>query len=357
MSHVALLGIGTAVPEHALSQPAAAELAASFCADPDHKRVVRALYRRAGVESRASVLADRDGDMALYRPGTELPSTARRMRVYERHSAGLAQRACREALHRAQTRPARITHLITVSCTGFAAPGMDLELMTALGLPATTRRTHIGFMGCHGAVNAIAVARAFAGADPSARVLVCCVELCSLHFDHDADAQGHVANALFADGAAAAVIAANDAPDAVRIEQTGSIVFPESADMMSWRIGDHGFRMRLSPAVPALLAEHVPPWLAAWLAGSGRSIAGVGSWAIHPGGPRVLGALSDALGLDPQAVAVSRAVLARNGNMSSATLLFIIQRLLDEHAPMPLLATAFGPGLAGEALLLTDAES
>lgn len=353
MNRVALLSIGTAVPENILHQSDAAELAATFNPSPKDDRVIRALYRRAGVKARSSVLANHEGRLGFYNPELELPTTAQRMRVYEQHAGALAARACRVALHRAETRPEQITHLITVSCTGFAAPGVDLELIRELGLSAATRRTHIGFMGCHAAVNALAVARAFAGCDPHARVLICCVELCSLHFDHEADAQGHVANALFADGAAAAIIAASET-DPVCVEQTGSIVLPHSADLMSWYIGDQGFRMRLSPRVPATLAEHVPPWLDDWLSQSGRSVNDIESWAIHPGGPRMLGALSDAMGLEPSTVVVSRTVLAQNGNMSSATLLFIIQRLLEDASPMPLLATAFGPGLSGEAILLTE---
>ncbi|MBO6739544.1 MAG: type III polyketide synthase [Phycisphaerales bacterium] len=351
MSRVALISIGTATPEHDLAQPRATDVAISFSAAPEDHRVIRALYRRSGVQSRGSVLADGSGMIDLYRPDSDPPTTARRMRLYEHHACDLAERACRQAIDRASTPPGSITHLITVSCTGFSAPGVDLELIHRIGLPPTTRRTHIGFMGCHAAINALATAKAYAASDPSARVLVCCVELCSLHFDHTPDAQGHVANALFADGAGAAIVGMSES-EPVEIRSTGAVVIPDTADMMSWHIGDHGFRMRLSPAVPATLAKHIPPWLDRWLGESGYARLDIGSWAIHPGGPRVLSALSDALALDPDALAISRSVLSDHGNMSSATLLFILQRLLNDQVPMPLLAAAFGPGLAGEALLL-----
>lgn len=351
MKHVALIGIGTATPEHALTQTAATEVAVSVSPDPDDARAIRALYRRSGVASRGSVLADLHGHIDLYRPDRVPPTTGERMRLYEQHSVAPAVRACRAALDRASTPAPTITHLVTVSCTGFSAPGIDFALIEQLGLPATTRRTHIGYMGCHAAINAFAAAKAYAGSEPGARVLVCSVELCSLHFDHAPDAQGHVANALFADGAGAAVVAASET-DAVRISRTGSLVLPDSADMMGWHIGDHGFRMRLSPGVPAALAEHIPAWLDDWLGETRHATRDIKSWAMHPGGPRVLGALSDALGLEPSAFAVSRAVLAEHGNMSSATLFFILQRLLDTRSPMPLLAAAFGPGLAGEVMLL-----
>lgn len=351
MSRVALISIGTASPEHSLAQSDATDVAVAFSPNPEDARVIRALYRRAGVQARGSVLADEHGKLDLYDPSHDPSTTARRMRLYEAHATDLAARASRKALERAQSAPSEITHLITVSCTGFSAPGVDLELIQQLGLPATTRRTHIGYMGCHAAINALATAKAFAASDPSARVLVCCVELCSLHFDHAPDAQGHVANALFADGAGAAVIGASDT-DGVQLAKTGAMIIPDTAEMMSWHIGDHGFRMRLSPAVPSTLATHIPPWLERWLADSGHTLGDIRSWAIHPGGPRVLSALSDALDLDPDAFGVSREVLADHGNMSSATLLFILQRLLDDGAPTPLLAAAFGPGLAGEVLLL-----
>jgi predicted naringenin-chalcone synthase len=351
MSRVALIGIGTATPAHTLAQADASALALSFSRDPDDAKIIRALYRRAGVQSRGSVIAEDQGRIDTYNPDREVPTTAQRMRLYEQHACNLAFRACEQALQRAQADARTITHLVTVSCTGFSAPGIDLGLIDQLGLDPAIRRTHVGYMGCHGAINALAIARAFAGSDPNARVLICCVELCTLHFDHAPDAQGHVANALFADGAGAAVVTATESAG-TRITDTGSIVIPNSGDMMSWNIGDSGFRMHLSPSVPTTLAKHIPPWLDDWLSRTGHTVAAISSWAVHPGGPRVLSSLSDALGLGSAALTVSRKVLAEHGNMSSATLLFILQNLLDDQCPMPLLAAAFGPGLAGEVMLL-----
>jgi predicted naringenin-chalcone synthase len=182
------------------------------------------------------------------------------------------------------------------------------------------------------------------------------VELCSLHLHYGWDPEKVVANALFADGAAAAVVSAAGAGDRggreLRVLASGSTVIPATAELMSWRIGDHGFAMGLSPRVPAAVAAHLRPWLERWLRGQSLEIGAVGSWALHPGGPRILQACAAALNLVPEQIAVSEAVLREHGNMSSATILFILERLRRGAAPGPWLALAFGPGLAVEAALL-----
>jgi predicted naringenin-chalcone synthase len=209
-------------------------------------------------------------------------------------------------------------------------------------------------MGCHGLLNGLRVARAFVEADASACVLLCAVELCSLHHQYDWDSDQIVANALFADGAAALVVLSGEAQTAraFRLQATGSTLIDDSEDAMSWRIGDHGFTMTLSPRVPELIGRHVRPWLADWLALHGLTLATVGSWAVHPGGPRILSSFGEAVGLDRSALDPSYRVLAEFGNMSSPTIAFILQRLRQAQAPRPCVALAFGPGLAAEVALL-----
>jgi predicted naringenin-chalcone synthase len=207
-------------------------------------------------------------------------------------------------------------------------------------------------MGCHAAINALRAATAFAAQDPAARVLVCAVELCSLHFQYGPDPDKAVANALFADGAAAAVVGGLPGPGRWGIASAASYLVPDTADAMTWRIGDHGFEMTLSPDVPEILREHLGPWLRAWLGDHGLSSADIGSWAIHPGGPKVITTVAACLDLPDSAVAESRAVLAEHGNMSSPTVLFIVDRLRRRHAGGPCVALAFGPGLVAEAVLL-----
>jgi len=184
-------------------------------------------------------------------------------------------------------------------------------------------------------------------------VLLCAVELCSLHFHYGWDPEKVVANALFADGAGAMVIASDgrDSSDAWQVTANGSCLVPDSEDAMTWRIGDHGFEMTLSPRVPSLVGTCLRPWLVQWLAEHGLTLRDVRSWAIHPGGPRILEAIAQALGLTPDATRFSAQVLAECGNMSSATMLFLLERLRRSGAPRPCVALGFGPGLVVEAAL------
>lgn len=352
MTPAALLSIGLATPANSITQSRLADLACAIVPDTQQHRAIGALFRRTGIESRGSVLANDSGDIELYAPDRENPSTALRMRLYAEHAGTLATSAAREALTKSGLKPAQITHLIVATCTGFDAPGVDQRIMRELGLPAHVRRTQVGFMGCHAAINALAVAAAYAEADPRARVLVCCVELCTLHLSYDTLPDRLVANSLFADGAAAAVIAASDTVP-VRLSHFASTILPDTAEHMRWTIGDTGFEMTLSPEVPGVLAAKVPAWVGSWLDQAGFSKTQIRSWAIHPGGPRVLSAVAESLGLSPEACSASRDILTAHGNMSSATILFIIERMLRSGAELPLVALAFGPGLAGEGMLLT----
>jgi predicted naringenin-chalcone synthase len=358
-------GLGTALPPERIAQGDAAAIAAAVALphqipSPGQRRLLETLHRRSGVASRHSVLLQppgRDPRQTFF--GATSPGTAVRMRRYALEAPPLALRAVQAALAQARLSAERITHLVTVSCSGFHAPGVDLALMAALPLDAGLARTHVGFMGCHGALNGLRVAAGFTGAQPEACVLLCAVELCSLHLQYGWDAERIVANALFADGAAALV--ATGEPPAQREPATaplgrliasGSLLVPASTEAMSWGIGDHGFAMGLSPQVPDLIGEHLRPWLEGWLAGHNLSLDAIGSWAVHPGGPRILSAVTKGLGLDPGLIEPSRSVLRDYGNMSSPTLLFILERLRRSGAPGPCLAMAFGPGLCVEVALL-----
>jgi predicted naringenin-chalcone synthase len=266
----------------------------------------------------------------------------------------LAAGAARAALESADVGPSRVTHLVTVSCTGFAAPGVDVGLIGELRLPLSTQRTHIGFMGCHGALNGMRAANAFLTADPAACVLLCAVELCSLHHQYRWRPEQILANALFADGAAA-VVGVGDSKrprDGWRVASSASMIVPETHETMAWQIGDHGFEMHLSPEVPEIIEKNLRSWLGEWLRGEGHALDTIASWAVHPGGPKILQATAKAAGLDPSQLADSEAILAECGNMSSPTILMILDRLRRRSAPRPCVALAFGPGLTVEAALL-----
>jgi predicted naringenin-chalcone synthase len=355
---VLIAGIGTAVPPHRIVQSEAAELARRHaCETPDHERVFNAVYWGTGVQTRHSVVLERaNGDQVARQSfyGDASPTTRERMCKYEEEVDALAIAAARRALADARVAPKRVTHLVTVSCTGFSAPGFDIALIKKLGLSAGVARTQVGFMGCHGALNGLRVAQAFVAADPAACVLLCAVEMCSLHHQYGWNAEQIVANSLFADGAGAVVLTAGkgSAGTFCQALASGSTLVPESEDAMSWRIGDHGFQMTLSTRIPDLIAQNLRGWLDGWLEAHGLTVAKVGSWAVHPGGPRILAAVGEALGIDRAALAISHTVLAEYGNMSSPTVLFILERMRQVRAPRPWVALGFGPGLAVEALLL-----
>ncbi|APW64274.1 type III polyketide synthase [Paludisphaera borealis] len=353
-----IAGIGTALPPHRILQSEAATIAKQFsCETPAQERLFGTLYRRAGVEGRNSIVlrtseGPLEGRQEFY--GGDAPTTRDRMKRYEESAGALAVAASRTALDEAGTGPERVTHLVTVSCSGFYAPGFDVALIKRLELSRSVARTHVGFMGCQGALNGLRAARAFVEADPRSVVLLCAVELCSLHLQYGWDADAIVANALFADGAGALVVesGAADSTACYRVVASASTLIDDSEDAMSWRVGDHGFTMTLSSRVPDIINGHLRPWLESWLRLHGLGLDDVGSWAVHPGGPRILSAFEEATGLDRAALEVSHRVLADYGNMSSPTILFILDRLRREGGAKPVVALAFGPGLSVEAALL-----
>jgi predicted naringenin-chalcone synthase len=373
-----IAGLGTALPRHSLPQEISAAWARDAAWGNGRRRLIPAVFQSTGIRHRFSVVLEGDPvRQSFFPPATSAgdagPTTQARMERYAREVTPLAVRAARAALADAEAAgpsgpergrggeaaaTPRITHLVTVSCSGFVAPGFDLDLIRELGLPPGAARTHIGFMGCHGALNGLRVARAFVEADPRSRVLLCAAEVCSLHYDYRTETLRILANALFADGAAALVatgggegrIGDGDA-GAWRHVASGSALLPASREMMTWSIGDHGFEMGLSPRVPEVIAAHLRPWLEEWLAGQGLAPEGIASWAIHPGGPRILDVIEECLRLPPDAASESRRVLEECGNMSSPTVLFILDRLRRRGAPRPCVALGFGPGLVVEAAL------
>ena len=363
-----ILGLSTARPVGTLSQEQALSMAAGRCdLTPRRAALLKRFYTHSTVRQRASVLADADpsdGSAAGLDRYYALPSSgnghgptvSQRMRRYDREALPLAARAARQAIASAGIPPGDVAQVVAVSCTGLSSPGLDIGLIRELDLPTTTGRTVIGFMGCHGAINGLRVASGLACETPGTCVLLCAVELCTLHFQYGWDEGKVIANGLFADGAAAAVLRAGGDTEQPRrpwrLRATGSCLLPDSSGDMGWRIGDHGFEMTLSNRVTSLIGGHLRPWLNAWLSKHGRSVDEVGSWAIHPGGPKVIDAVQEALRLSGDATEPSRDVLAEHGNMSSPTVLFILRQLADRGADRPCVMLAFGPGLVVEAALL-----
>jgi predicted naringenin-chalcone synthase len=334
--------IGIALPPH--------EAHAAFLAWAERRNTDRrdlALFRRmasrSGIERRWTVLpptagGDQTGDGGFY-ASDAMPPTSARMAIYADAAPDLCVRAVAGLGDYGG-----VTHLVLASCTGFIAPGIDQIVARRLRLPPTVERTLIGFMGCYAAVSALRTAHHIVRSQPQARALVVTVELCTLHLQPDTALEPILAMLLFGDGAAAALVTAE--PTGLAIEAPFAATLPDSEDLIRWTIGDTGFAMHLSGAVPARIAEALAdPGFRARIGDVGT----VDGWAIHAGGRSVLDAVEQGFGLDADALADSRAVLRDYGNMSSATLMFVLQRILAERRPIANgLAIAFGPGLAAE---------
>ena len=359
-------GLATAVPPHTMSMRQAMEMAIAICCenDRDAKRLAL-MYEKSGVRNRHTIVpyetafswvpAATDG--SVISGEARGPGTSDRMALYSEHAGNLAHSAAKEALAMSNVAENEITHLVTVSCTGFGAPGIDVQLMNELNLGPTVSRVHVGFMGCHGGINGMRVAQAIVDADPSARVLLCAVEVCSLHYCTQWHAEKMIANALFADGAAALVLggkseATTDHGQRPSIRATGSCLVPNSTESMTWQIGDHGFEMTLDISVPRIIEENLSDWLDPWLKSHGETITSINGWCVHPGGPKIITAVENALGIHPDETANSRAILSDYGNMSSPTVFFILERFIEQGATGPCVALGFGPGLIAEIALI-----
>ncbi len=317
------------------------------------KKLLRAVYQKVGIKTRYSVLNPaRTGDQVAFRDFFlgKGPGTQERMLRFEEYAPKLAHVASEKAIRAAGISSESVSHLVSVSCTGFAAPGFDISILKSLSLKPSTSRTQIGFMGCHGVFNAIRVASGLI--QPGQDALVCSVELCSLHYRHGTDIRKVLGNSLFSDGAGAAVVSSEKrSPHTWRIAAQSSMIIPDSQDAIMWRVGDFGFEMGLSQKIRKLIEKNLRAWLEPWLTKENLKLKNIRSWAVHPGGPGVLDAVEKSLGLSKQALRCSRDVLRSYGNMSSATILFILHQMMFQEDATPCLALGFGPGLTIEAAL------
>jgi predicted naringenin-chalcone synthase len=364
--------IGTAVPIHHAPQLDVAQWAkrvaeSQFDDEREAKRAgaaVERIYRNSAIRRRSSVVADFVAEpeaFDFFPPTWRLepePTTGARMELYRREAPPLARAAAEACLARAPHVPrSSITHLVVVTCTGFFAPGLDALLVKQLGLRPDTKRTIVGFMGCYAAFNALRAASSICAADPEAVALVVCVELCSIHFQRRFSMNNVVANCLFSDGAAAALVTSEPEGSrrgVVELVDSYTRIEDDSEAQMTWTVTDTGFQMSLAPEVPDTLERGIEPFVATLLGQNGVARGQIGFWAVHPGGRRIVEVVRDRLGLSERAVASSFDVLAEFGNMSSPTILFVLDRCLAENRlPGALgVALAFGPGLTLESMLL-----
>ena len=348
--------VATAVPEHEVNGAFLRYARGRLSDQPRQRAIFDRMAQRSEIERRFSTIRPRqdpDGDAVdlagVFRRGA-FPGTAARMDVFEAEAPDLAMRAVAGLDLGRET--GRITHLVVASCTGFAAPGLDLELVARLGLDPSVERTMIGFMGCYAAINALKLARHVVRSEPEARVLVVNCELCTLHLKDTDDLETLLSFCLWGDGCSAALVSSD--PIGLRLDSFRALLAADSAGLMSWRVRDDGFDMVLSGRVPGAVAAVLDVHADAILGGAPRDA--FAHWAVHPGGRSVLDAAEQALGLGSNALLPSRDVLRRNGNMSSATVMFVLARMLDTtKAGERGCAMAFGPGLTAETMLFEAA--
>lgn len=358
-----ILGLGTAVPDGHLSQPVVRDF---FASQPGTDRLARRLigsvFDHSAIDSRYSVIGEIGAQHTLFTDddGNLLsPTTGDRNALYRRDAPALSATAARTALARSHVAAADVTHVVTASCTGFFAPGPDFRLVQDLGLEPTVERYHIGFMGCAAAFPALRAATRIADAQPGSVVLVVCTELCSLHIRSSSDPEQIVASAVFGDGAGAAVVSSRAPLHEGALFEIGDFstaITTEGEADMDWTIGDRGFEMRLTAEVPRIIGREIRGVVEAMFPGVEDAAAEVDAWAVHPGGRSVLDRVQDGLSLVDAAMEDSRAVLRDYGNMSSATILFILERILADDAladGADVVGLCFGPGLTVETAQFT----
>jgi len=351
-----IVSVGTAVPSHCHQQDDILQFMQQvYCGTEADKRKLRFLYHHSGIRQRYSVISDYSrpvSDWKFY-PQTEglepFPSLEARMLLFNRHAPRLSVDAVRDCLkHRFDGR--RITHLLTVSCTGMSAPGLDLQLMELLDLDKNIFRTSINFMGCYAAIHALKLADVICKAEARAQVLIVCTELCTLHFQREATMDNMASSLLFGDGSAAALVVGDAvAEEGLVLDHFHSEVVPKGKSDMAWELSSSGFLMTLSGYIPDLIGEDFAGLAGRALGHDNIALQEVSDWCIHPGGKRILESVQKSLGIEKEQLLASYQVLEEVGNLSSATILFVLKRIMQQKKPVKkLFGAAFGPGLTIE---------
>jgi alpha-pyrone synthase len=363
MTATYITSIGVANPPHRFSQTQISQfMSKALCLGKADERRLRMIYKATAIEYRYSVIEDygKITDFTFF-PNEEnlepFPSTAQRMKLYEKYAVQVALQAVSNCFTDKEIAK-EITHLITVSCTGMYAPGLDIDLIENLGLSPNTQRIGINFMGCYAAFNALKVADAICKSNPSAKILIADVELCTLHFQKDSSEDCLLSNAIFGDGAAALLVESEKRGEkAMRLDAFYCDLAPEGKSDMAWFIRDFGFEMRLSSYVPHLLENKMSELTQKLLQKLDLHQEAIDLYAIHPGGRKILEVAEKCLGISTEQNHFSYEVLQNFGNMSSATVPFVLKNIWDnfqekQKEEYPILSLAFGPGLTVESALL-----
>ncbi len=359
-----ITSIGTATPSHLLRQSAIADfMIRAMKLGADDTRKLQVLFRASGIETRYSVLEDYGRTEGFHffenTPGLEpFPSTKRRLELYRKHALSVSVEAVLKCLSPlTDFRKDSITHLIVVSCTGMYAPGLDIDLVKAMGLNSSIERTSINFMGCYAAFNALKLAAAACAARPDAKALIVCTELCSIHFQKENTDDNFLANALFGDGSAALLVEPIPRTGlSLQLESFHCELATEGEHDMTWTVGDLGFEMRLSSYVPEVVRSGIKNLTRSLFDKIHQNFSDVAYFAIHPGGKKILEAIESELGLTKEQNKYSYEVLKKFGNMSSPTVLFVLhevsKNLKATDDGKRILSFAFGPGLTLESMVL-----
>lgn len=360
-----LCAIGTANPPYKIPQMQIADFMASALQFDDREtRKLKALYRLSGIGERYTVLEDytRENGSFTFFPNNEtlepFPTVQQRMEVFRENACDLSEQAIRDCLANApEVSTDELTHLITVSCTGMYAPGLGIELVERLGLSPSIQRTAVNFMGCYAAFNALKLADSICKASPDSKVMIVCTEICTIHFQKYTEQDHLVSNALFGDGSAAALIQAEPGQGmCLELQNFHCHLAPAGKAEMAWHIGVTGFEMTLSSYVPSLIKEGIKELTDNLLKGLNTSLSEINLFAIHPGGRRILEVIEQELDMTKEDNRFAYQVLRDYGNMSSATVLFVLKAMLESVTPQqmnePVLSFAFGPGLTLESMLL-----
>lgn len=351
--------IGTNLPMYSTNQAQIADFMVKHLnMDAMDEKKLRVLYRATGIQKRYSVLEDFNKNLngqGFFKHDTS-PSAKPRMELYQKHAIHLAHKAVENVIDQVSIPLDSITHLITVSCTGMYAPGLDIELIENLGLSTSTQRTSINFMGCYASFNALKLASQIVTNDSQAKVLIVSVELCSIHFQDKRDDDSLLANAIFGDGAAAVMVGSEPSPRSFRLDNFYNDLALQAKSEMGWFIGDFGFEMKLSSKVPEVIKDGIGELTDKLLSQTQLKRSDISLYAIHPGGKRILEVIEEKLNITKEQNWAARQVLRDYGNMSSPTILFVLKAILDtltrKDHDKQLLSFAFGPGLTLESAIL-----
>ena len=351
-----IISIGTAVPSYRHQQRDIMNFMQQVYATSEvDKRKMRFLYGHSGIETRYSVLSDYSRPVIEWKfyPQSEglepFPSLEQRLTIYNKKAPLLSVEAIRNCLHDV-LHYKEVTHLITVSCTGMSAPGLDLQVTELMDFDKNIFRTSLNFMGCYAAIHALRIADALCASDSKAKVLIVCTELCTLHFQREATMDNIASSLLFGDGSSAVLLIADDnEKDGLYIDGFHSEVIPKGKSDMAWELSSSGFLMTLSGYVPELIQQDFQQITERAMTKQGANIKDISHWCIHPGGKRILEVIEKCLDLKKDDLLQSYKVLNDYGNLSSATLLFVLKNLLQQKKKInKLFGAAFGPGLTVE---------